>query len=412
MSNIAFGKHEKNLGTINYVKALDNISFGVRRGERVGVIGRNGAGKSTLLELLAGGLDLTKGRIKINGSIYSLLSNSVGFNEELSAYENARNFLGYYEISGDDLEERLKDIEDFVELGEFFYQPIKQYSLGMRVRVEFATSTAVKAEIITIDEVLGAGDMYWAERCAQRMETLCHRGNTLIIVSHSLDQIMRYCDRVIWIEKGKVVMDGPTHDIVKRYEVFLERMTWFSDDIDDKSINHTSVLEELGDVTLPSSGNSVIRWPGRGDVLFEGIWINGSTSNSITINRNEPVKIKLLLQAIKSGNYGFRYLVTFWNRYGKRLAILENNIDNCELNESESHEVIAKLPGNVLGNDEYHLTFSLFDVSTADSSKNEMDGRLDVIYKSITLNVQAETNHSNKSKVLPHFSVPMQTSCI
>jgi len=203
----------------------------------------------------------------------------------------------------------------------------------------------------------------------------------------------------------------PTLDIVKRYDVFLERMTLFSDDIDDKSINHASVLEELGDVVLPSSGNSVIRWPGRGDVIFDGIWINGSASNSININRNETVKIKLLLKALKSGTYGFRYLVTFWNRYGKRMAILENNVDNCTLNEGQGHEVVAALPENVLGIGEYHLTFSLFDISSADSSKNEMDGRLDVIYKSITLSVQTESKNINESNVLPCFSVPMQTSC-
>ena len=190
-----------------------------------------------------------------------------------------------------------------------------------------------------------------------------------------------------------------------------ERMTLFSDDIDDKSINHASVLEELGDVVLPSSGNSVIRWPGRGDVIFDGIWINGSASNSININRNETVKIKLLLKALKSGTYGFRYLVTFWNRYGKRMAILENNVDNCTLNEGQGHEVVAALPENVLGIGEYHLTFSLFDISSADSSKNEMDGRLDVIYKSITLSVQTESKNINESNVLPCFSVPMQTSC-
>lgn len=400
---------DKAVSKSNAVKALDDLSFNVRVGERVGIVGRNGAGKSTLLEIIGGKLDLSGGEVAVYGKVYTIASGHVGFDQELSAYKNSKNFLQHQGILGQKLEKCLKEIEEFVELGEFFHQPIKTYSLGMRVRAEFAAATAVNAEIISIDEVLGAGDIYWAEKCARRMENLCKEGSTLLLVSHSLDQVLRYCDRTIWVENGKVMMDGPTEEVIKRYEVFLERMSWYAGDVDDKSASIAEVLPELGDVQLEASKNKVVRWPGRGDIVYTGLWLNGSPSVEHKIESNEPIRFSFSLKAIKGGVYNLRYCVTFWSLKGKRMGILENQLNEVVLAVNDKHEVEACIPAGIVGCGDYKLSFSLFDISRNSSTACETDARQDVIYKSMTLSVVS--GKGKKGNLLkPSFSFPLETS--
>jgi ABC-type polysaccharide/polyol phosphate transport system ATPase subunit len=375
------GTIEKALSKMTAVKALDGLSFSVAKGERVGIIGRNGAGKSTLLKLLAGSFLPTKGELQVNGKIYSLMPGSVGFDAELSTLENARNYLLHYGLSGSRLSDLVEEIERFVELGEYFYQPLKNYSQGMRVRAEFATATAVYSDIITIDEVLGAGDIYWAEKCARRMDHMCGQGSALLLVSHSVGQILRYCDRVIWIEKGKVVMDGPALEVTKRYEGFLERLSWHTDDSDDKSVQLEKVVPQLGNVTLPENGLEVVRWPGLGDVVFTGFWLNDTANTFLSLPRDRNMGIRIGLEAQKTGTYSLRYLLTFWSREGKRMAVFENEGDDISLMRGESHTVRGNIPGGQLPIGEYFLALSLFDIKPLNSSVNEQVARHDMLYK-------------------------------
>jgi len=375
------------------VPALTDINLRIGEGERVGIVGRNGAGKSTLLKLLAGDFPPATGRFSIHGNVYCLLPGSVSFSFEQSTNENARQYLSYLGLSPEEMEARIEEIRDFTELGEYFEQPVKNLSLGMRVRAEFAVATAQSADIVIIDEVLGAGDIYWSEKIARRMERLCADGTTLLLVSHSLSQINRYCERAVWIERGKIVMDGPALEVTKRYEGFLERLSWQTDDVDDKSLGIENAAAEMGNEILPDSGQTVVRWPGRGDVLVSGVWLNDQAASSLRLYSSDPLSIRLRVGSRRSGTYTLRYLLTFWDANGKRVAVAENESDRMQ-SESDSagakHEIDFQRSFVGLKPGRYYLTVTVSDALAASNTTSEHAIRQDSLYKSFMLDVAPE----------------------
>lgn len=200
--------------------ALRNINLKINKGEKVGVIGRNGSGKTTLLKLIVGHTQVTHGRIEVEGVVQSMMQMGYGFNPDLTGHDNVNYTLVLAGMAGNARKAALAEIEAFVELGQFFYYPIKTYSLGMLARLEFATATAIRPDILAIDEVLGAGDGYFVKKCADRMQQLIDR-TTLLLVSHSLDQISTYCQRVIWLDGGQLVKDGPAQEVIQAYRDFM-----------------------------------------------------------------------------------------------------------------------------------------------------------------------------------------------
>lgn len=211
LGHLGFGN--KNVPTKH---ALFDISLTVHKGERVGIIGHNGSGKTTLLRSICGHTKPTAGAITVHGSIQALMQRGYGFNDHLSGLENIRNAMVYNGLSKVATEAAEKDIVDFVELGEFLYHPVKTYSLGMRARLEFAAASAIRPSVLVIDEVLGAGDGYFVRKCAARMRSLMEN-TTLLLVSHSLEQVKEYCERVIWLDAGMIREDGPTNDVLAHY---------------------------------------------------------------------------------------------------------------------------------------------------------------------------------------------------
>ena len=374
------------------VEALTDVTLRVCKGERVGVVGRNGAGKSTLLKLLAGGFPPATGHFAINGKVYCLLPGSVSFSFEQSVEENARQYLSYFGLQPDEMNARIEEIREFIELGEYFSQPVKNLSLGMRVRAEFAVATAQSADIVIIDEVLGAGDIYWSEKIARRMERLCADGTTLLLVSHSLSQINRYCERAVWVERGKIVMDGPALEVTKRYEGFLERLSWQTDDVDDKSVEIENLAAEMGNETLSDSGQTVVRWPGRGDVLVCGVWLNDQAVTSISLDSNASFTIRLMLRALRAGIHNLRYLLTFWDSNGKRVAVIENEsdrIDSWRHSVEDKHDIVFRRPFIGLRPGQYFLTITVSDAIAGAGATSEHAIRQDALYKSFTLEIGA-----------------------
>ncbi len=199
-------------------RALDNVSFSITKGEKVGIIGLNGAGKTTLLRTIAGIFTPSHGKSTVNGAVCPLLDFHSGFDENLTGIENITIRLMFLGLSKKQAEAKIPEIVEFSELGDFIYQPIRNYSTGMNLKLAFATSTAIEPEILVADEVIGTGDALFAAKAKKRISEFLSRNCTLLLSSHSLDLVKDFCSRVIWLEQGKIVADGPSNEVIKAYE--------------------------------------------------------------------------------------------------------------------------------------------------------------------------------------------------
>jgi lipopolysaccharide transport system ATP-binding protein len=205
-------------GSYDEFWALRDISLEIWRGERVGLIGRNGAGKTTLLSIICGRLKPTSGRIAVSGRTQVLMELGTGFHPEFTGRQNVLASLAYQGITGRMALEKLEDVFYFSELDDFIDQPVKTYSSGMYARLAFSTATCIEPEILIIDEVLGAGDAYFAAKSTERMQRLTREnGATVLFVSHDTTSIERLCDRCVWLDRGSIVMQGSTVEVSKAY---------------------------------------------------------------------------------------------------------------------------------------------------------------------------------------------------
>ncbi len=198
--------------------AVNNVSFKIKKGEVFGIVGTNGSGKSTTLKMISGILKPTSGKIQINGNIAPLIELGAGFDGELTARENIYlngAVLGY---SKKYIDEHFDQIVDFAELRDFLDMPIKNYSSGMVARIAFAIATVITPDILIVDEILSVGDFLFQEKCEKRINELMEGGTTIVIVSHTIAQIERLCDRVMWIEKGNLKMIGDTAEVCEAYK--------------------------------------------------------------------------------------------------------------------------------------------------------------------------------------------------
>jgi ABC-2 type transport system ATP-binding protein/lipopolysaccharide transport system ATP-binding protein len=198
--------------------ALDDLSFSIPRGEVVGIVGLNGSGKSTLLKLVAGILKPSVGSIWHQGSISPLIELGAGFDHDLTARENVflnGAVLGYSKKS---MEAKYDEIIDFSELHDFQDVAVKNFSSGMVARLGFAIATITKPDILIVDEILSVGDFLFQEKSEQRINEMMSGGTTVLLVSHAIKQIERLCERVIWLDKGKMVMDGPALEVCAAYK--------------------------------------------------------------------------------------------------------------------------------------------------------------------------------------------------
>ncbi|MBN8532758.1 MAG: ATP-binding cassette domain-containing protein [Rhizobiales bacterium] len=204
--------------------ALDDINFTLARGERIGLIGRNGAGKTTLLKLITRSLAPTRGTVEVNGTLQALMQTGIGFHPEFTGRQNIDATLQYFGLHGEAYQAAMDDVIRFVELGKYLDQPYSTYSLGMQSRTQFAVATAFRPDILLIDEILGAGDGYFAAKSADRMKKLIGSGCTMILVSHSAVTIEMFCERVIWLRDGRIHRDGPAKPVLAEYEQEMETL--------------------------------------------------------------------------------------------------------------------------------------------------------------------------------------------
>lgn len=202
--------------------ALRDISFEVRKGDRVGIMGLNGAGKSTLLKVVSGVLKATEGSVETHGRIAPLLELGAGFDRQYTGAENIFLYGAMLGYSKEFLEEKYKEIVKFSELGSFINVPVKNYSSGMRARLGFSVATIVEPDILILDEVLSVGDAKFRKKCERRVQSMFDKGVTVIFVSHSTQQVLRMCNKGILLEQGRLIAQGNVDEVVSFYEAKME----------------------------------------------------------------------------------------------------------------------------------------------------------------------------------------------
>lgn len=202
---------------IKKFNALSNVSFNINKGEIIGIIGKNGAGKSTLLKILTGVAFVTYGKVFINGRVSSLLELGSGFDIRLTGYENIYFNATLNGLKRVEIDKKINEIIKFADIGDFLYQPVKNYSSGMFARLAFAVAININPDILIVDEILSVGDIKFQVKCMEKFEKFKKQGKTILYVSHSLATVKKFCNRVIWIDEGKVVEDGNPVMVVEKY---------------------------------------------------------------------------------------------------------------------------------------------------------------------------------------------------
>ena len=214
-----FGMLRNSAGAYTEHAAVGGVSLDIRRGEKVAFIGRNGAGKSTLLKLITKVIEPSAGVLEVRAQAHALLQIGTGFHPDFTGRQNVYSYLAQLGVVGVEAQKKFDEIVEFAELEEYIDQPVKTYSSGMGVRLMFATATAITPELLVLDEVLGVGDAYFAAKSFARMRSLCEgAGTTLLLVTHDIYSAVKMCERIIWVDRGRVLMDGDGATVVKAYE--------------------------------------------------------------------------------------------------------------------------------------------------------------------------------------------------
>ncbi|WP_200627025.1 ABC transporter ATP-binding protein [Pseudomonas sp. LAM2023] len=254
-------------------KSLSEVSFDIKRGETVGIIGRNGSGKSTLLQLICGTLTPTSGSVQTNGRIAALLELGSGFNPEFTGRENIYLNAAVLGLSNSEVDKRFEAIAAFADIGSFMDHPIKTYSSGMAVRLAFATAIHVEPDILVVDEALAVGDTAFQQKCLNRIRQMQQEGVSILLVTHSSNTLIEYCDRGIFLKHGELVLDGPCRDVVKAY----------ADDL---------VQDEGGTVFTPKDSATI------NDVTSEK-WPEGDSSIPLNVMKEPLTDSKTTIQSVR-----------------------------------------------------------------------------------------------------------------
>ena len=261
--------------------AMDDVSFEIKKGETVGIIGKNGAGKSTLLKMITGVLTPTSGEIEVDGKIASLLELGAGFNPEMSGLENIYLNGTLMGFTKEEIDTKIDAILEFADIGEFIHQPVKSYSSGMFARLAFSVSINVEPDILIVDEALSVGDMAFQMKCFKKFDEFQKDGRTILFVTHALDTVIRYCTRGIVIDNGKKVYDSTPKSAVDVFKKVLSG-NFYIDENDDKKLqtstsdNHILLKESFKrHEELDRYGNS------KAEIVDYGILDDDSKASAI-----------------------------------------------------------------------------------------------------------------------------------
>ena len=339
--------------------ALDGIDLEIQHGERVGLIGPNGAGKTTLLKLITGNFTPTSGKIEINGDVQALMQTGLGFHGDFTGFENIKSSLIYSGLSGKELDDAAADIIDFCELGDFLYQPVKTYSLGMRARLQFAAATAIKPDIVIVDEVLGAGDAYFSAKSSARMTKLADSGCTLLIVSHSMQQVLQFCQRAIWLDRGRIIADDKAISIVKDYErVMFERQVKLGKNLSTNRNGNS----EYGGKKDRTIGTEMSRWAEHGSSLFiEKVrLLNSNGDTCLHYEHGDPLTIQIEIKSKEEGIFPCSIVFLIFNSAGIQVTWHLSEQYSFKMKYNETKFVKLHFDRILLNTDTYMISTAIY----------------------------------------------------
>ncbi|PHN45493.1 ABC transporter ATP-binding protein [Pseudomonas syringae] len=263
---------------------LKHISFSIEPGEAIGIVGQNGAGKSTLLKMITGTLQPTEGHVQVNGRIAAILELGMGFTPDLTGRQNVYHAAGLMGFSAEQINGVIDEVEAFAEIGDYFDEPVRMYSSGMQMRVAFAVATAIRPEILIVDEALSVGDSYFQHKSFERIRQFQAQGTTLLIVSHDRGSIQALCSRAILLEKGTVIKDGKPEEVMDFYNALIaekENATVQVRELEDGSMQTRSGSGEatIGSVSLHNAAGERIEYVSVGEPV--SLRINAQVNSAI-----------------------------------------------------------------------------------------------------------------------------------
>ena len=311
--------------------ALKEISFNVKKGETLGIIGKNGSGKSTLLKIITGVLSQSNGDVFINGRISALLELGAGLNPEFTGLQNIYLNGSLMGLSREQINLKLPEILEFAEIGEFINQPVKVYSSGMFVRLAFSVAINVDPDILIVDEALSVGDIRFQQKCYRKIKEFREKG-TVIFVTHDLGAVTNFCDRAIWINDGTIVKEGIPDEVLEEYHSFMhynEKQEQVknreSNEIssEDEIENITSAATSFGTLNAEIIGANIFKESSKVSVISGGELIN----LIVKIKVNKNIKMPILGFIIK-------------DRLGNEMAIVNTEFANFKLNEFMDDQIL------------------------------------------------------------------------
>ena len=354
--------------------ALDKLSFNVEKGSTVGIIGTNGSGKSTILKIITGVLNPSTGSVKVDGNISALLELGAGFNSDYTGIENMYMNGTMMGFSREEMEKKLREILEFADIGDFVYQPVKTYSSGMFVRLAFALAINVEPEILIVDEALSVGDVFFQSKCYAKMEEIRKKGTTILMVTHDMGSIIKYCDKVVLLNKGKFLAEGSARDMVDLYKKILAGQ--FDETSMELSDFNSGVVEDLANIkrskedTFMKTTNELMKakmtinpslteyGDGRAGIVDFGIVdAKGSISNLLMKGEYFYIKEKIRFNSkIKSPIFTY----TIKDKKGTELSGTNTMLEAAkveEVDEGDIYEVSFKQKMTLQGG-EYLLSMS------------------------------------------------------
>lgn len=338
--------------------ALNDISFCINKGETIGIIGKNGSGKSTLLKILSGVLQPSNGEIHVNGTVSAILELGAGFNLEYTGIENIFMNGTILGKSKSQISERLEDIIQFADIGEFIDRPVKQYSSGMFARLAFAVAINVDPEILIIDEALAVGDMKFQAKCFRKFEELKTKGVTILFVGHDVSSIRKFCDKAMWLHEGKLLRFGETLEVTAEYMEYMN-----SDNVVPLATETKEESSIIETIEMISEKGPINRW-GSEPVLIKNVFLTnerGIKTNSIKYG--ETCRVSVIFESPKKKNDSFSVAISLKNTMGLDLIVFTTYDDPSIVIELNEHNELIFEFVNYLTEGDYVLVAALEDRS-------------------------------------------------